>query len=47
MPTNGGIMAIIAATGVKYNDWIRLIWKSWRLLLLLGLISIFIALIWF
>ncbi|MDF2158276.1 Na+/H+ antiporter NhaC family protein [Algoriphagus sp. CAU 1675] len=47
VPTNGGMMAIIAAAGVKYNDWIRYIWKSWLLLLLLGLISIFIALIWF
>ncbi len=46
-PTNGGMMAVIAAAGVKYDDWISYIWKSWLMLMLLGLISVLIALFWF
>jgi uncharacterized ion transporter superfamily protein YfcC len=47
VPTNGGMMAVIAAAAVPFNDWIRYIWKSWLLLMGIGLISILIALIWF
>lgn len=47
VPTNGGMMAVIAAASVPFNDWIRYIWKSWLLLMGIGLISILIALIWF
>lgn len=46
-PTNGGMMAVIAAAGIKYNNWIGYLWKSWLLLMALGLISVLIALIWF
>ncbi|WP_192349579.1 YfcC family protein [Algoriphagus sp. Y33] len=46
-PTNGGMMAVIAAAGIKYDDWIAYLWKSWLLLMVLGLISVFIALFWF
>lgn len=46
-PTNGGMMAVIAAAGIKYNSWISYLWKSWLLLIALGLISVFIALFWF
>lgn len=46
-PTNGGMMAVIAAAGVQYQDWIRFIIKSWLSLLGISLISLFIALIWF
>ncbi|PZX49652.1 YfcC family protein [Algoriphagus chordae] len=46
-PTNGGMMAVLAAAGIKYNHWISYIWKSWLLLMGLGLISVLIALIWF
>lgn len=46
-PTNGGMMAVIAAAGVQYQDWIRFIFKSWLILLGISLISLFIALIWF
>lgn len=46
-PTNGGMMAVIAAAGIKYNNWIGYLWKSWLLLMGLGLISVLIALFWF
>ena len=47
IPNNGGMMAVIAAAGVKYNHWISYIWKSWLLLMGIGLISVLFALIWF
>jgi uncharacterized ion transporter superfamily protein YfcC len=47
IPNNGGMMAVIAAAGIKYNHWISYIWKSWLLLMSLGLISVLFALIWF
>jgi uncharacterized ion transporter superfamily protein YfcC len=47
IPNNGGMMAVIAAAGIKYNQWISYIWKSWLLLMSLGLISVLFALIWF
>lgn len=46
-PTNAGMMAIIAAVGVQYNDWIKFIFKTWLVLIGISLISLFIALIWF
>ncbi|WP_425638400.1 YfcC family protein [Algoriphagus yeomjeoni] len=46
-PTNGGMMAVIAAAGIKFNNWISYLWKSWLLLMGLGLISVLIALFWF
>ncbi|WBL45066.1 YfcC family protein [Algoriphagus halophytocola] len=46
-PTNGGMMAIIAAAGIKFNHWISYLWKSWLILMGLGLISVLIALFWF
>ncbi|WP_144604331.1 YfcC family protein [Algoriphagus algorifonticola] len=46
-PTNGGMMAVIAAAGIKFNDWIKFIIKSWLAVIGICLISIFIALIWF
>jgi uncharacterized ion transporter superfamily protein YfcC len=41
------MMAVVAAAGIKYNSWISYLWKSWLLLMALGLISVFIALFWF
>lgn len=46
-PTNGTMMAIIAAAGIKFNDWIAYIWKSWLILLGIGLLSVLIGLFWF
>jgi uncharacterized ion transporter superfamily protein YfcC len=36
-PTNGALMAMLAATGVRYDEWLR--FASWRLglLVLLGI----------
>lgn len=47
IPNNGGMMAVIAAAGIGYNEWIKYIWKSWLLLLGIGLISSILALLWF
>ncbi len=46
-PTNGGMMAVIAAVGVNYKDWISYIWKSFLLLMVLGLISVILATVYF
>ncbi|TFV94227.1 YfcC family protein [Algoriphagus kandeliae] len=46
-PTNGGMMAVVAAAGVKFNDWIRFIIKSWLAVVGICLLSLIIALIWF
>lgn len=47
LPINGRMMAVIAAAGIGYNDWMGYIWKSWLLLLGIGLISSLLALLWF
>jgi uncharacterized ion transporter superfamily protein YfcC len=47
IPNNGGMMAVIAAAGVAYNEWIKYIWKSFALMLGIGLISCLLALFWF
>lgn len=47
VPSNGALMAILVASGVAYNSWISYIWKSWLLLLGIGLISSILALLWF
>lgn len=47
IPNNGGMMAVIAAAGVAYDRWIAYVWKSFLLLLGLGLISAILALFWF
>jgi len=46
-PTNGGMMAVIAAVGVNYKDWFTYIWKSFLLLMVLGLISVILATVYF
>lgn len=46
-PTNGGMMAVIAAAGINYKDWIAYLWKSWLLLMVLGLISVILGIIYF
>lgn len=47
IPNNGALMAVIAATGVAYDKWIVYVWKSFLLVLGLGLISSILALFWF
>lgn len=43
-PTNGALMAILAAAGVRYDDWIRFVGPWYVALVGLGAISIAIAL---
>lgn len=46
-PTNGGMMAIIAAGGLSYKDWISYIWKSWLALVLFALGITLLGIVWF
>lgn len=43
-PTNGTILAILAAANIKFNDWVAYIWKSWLLIMGIGLLAVIIAL---
>ena len=42
-PTNGALMAIIAAAGVRYEEWIRFVFPMWLLLSALGAMAIVTA----
>ncbi len=42
-PTNGALMAMLAAAGVRYEDWIRFVIPLWSLLMLLGAVAITVA----
>jgi uncharacterized ion transporter superfamily protein YfcC len=42
-PTNGALMAILAAAGVRYERWMRMALPLWIALLALGLAAIAIA----
>jgi len=44
-PTNGGLMAILAAAGVPYGKWIRFLAPIYAGLFLLGLIAVGIAIL--
>ncbi|MBN3518854.1 YfcC family protein [Algoriphagus lutimaris] len=46
-PTNGGMMAVIAAAGVNYKEWFSYILKSWLFLMVLGLISVILGIVYF
>ena len=46
-PTNGGMMAIIAAGGISYKDWIAYIWKSWVFVAIFGLLISIVGIFWF
>ena len=43
-PTNGTILAILAAANIKFNHWVSYIWKSWLLIMGIGLLAVIIAL---
>ena len=45
-PTNGTILAVLAAANIKFNNWIGYIWKSWLLIFSIGLLAVIIALFW-
>lgn len=42
-PTNGALMAIIAAAGVRFGDWFRFALPLWAMLVALGMISLLLA----
>jgi uncharacterized ion transporter superfamily protein YfcC len=42
-PTNGALMAMLAAAGVRYEDWIRFVLPLWALLMLLAAVGLTIA----
>lgn len=42
-PTNGALMAMLAATGVRYDVWLRFVLRLWGLLMLLGAAGLLIA----
>ncbi|WP_026950133.1 YfcC family protein [Algoriphagus mannitolivorans] len=46
-PTNGGMMAIIAAGGISFKDWIAYIWKSWVFVAIFGLLISILGIFWF
>ncbi|MGH9239865.1 MAG: YfcC family protein [Vicinamibacterales bacterium] len=39
-PTNGALMAVIAAANVRYDEWIRFAWPAWLMLTALGAAAI-------
>jgi uncharacterized ion transporter superfamily protein YfcC len=43
-PTNGGLMAVLAAAGVRYDEWLRFVVPVWALLALLGATAVVVAL---
>jgi uncharacterized ion transporter superfamily protein YfcC len=43
-PTNGGLMAVLAAAGVRYDEWLRFAGPLMALLTALGAIAVVIAL---
>jgi len=44
-PTNGGLMAILAAANVPYGKWIRFLAPLYAGLFLLGLVAVGIAIV--
>jgi uncharacterized ion transporter superfamily protein YfcC len=42
-PTNGALMAMLAATGVRFDEWLRFALRLWGLLMLLGAAGLLLA----
>jgi uncharacterized ion transporter superfamily protein YfcC len=42
-PTNGALMAMLAATGVRYDEWLGFVFRLWGLLMLLGAAGLLLA----
>jgi uncharacterized ion transporter superfamily protein YfcC len=42
-PTNGALMAILAATGVPYEKWMKMILPLWAALFALGFVAVAVA----
>ncbi|MCH8961779.1 MAG: YfcC family protein [Bacteroidetes bacterium] len=45
VPTNGGLMAILVAARVNYNDWLRFIGKAYAVLFGIGMVALLIAMV--
>jgi uncharacterized ion transporter superfamily protein YfcC len=43
-PTNGGLMAVLAAAGVRYDEWLRFAAPWWASLMALGAAALIVAL---
>jgi len=43
-PTNGALMAVLAAARLRYDDWLRFVLPMWALMFALGAASVLIAL---
>jgi uncharacterized ion transporter superfamily protein YfcC len=39
-PTNGALMAMLAAAGVRYEDWLKFAVRLWAFLMVLGAIAL-------
>ena len=44
-PTNGALMAMLAATGVRYDEWMRFALRLWGALFMLGAVAILVAIL--
>jgi uncharacterized ion transporter superfamily protein YfcC len=42
-PTNGALMAMLAAAGVRYEEWLRFVLPIYALLVLLALMALAVA----
>jgi len=42
-PTNGALMAIIAAAGVRYDEWLKFVVRLFVLLFVLGIIAVMVG----
>ena len=43
-PTNGALMAVLAAAGVRYDQWLKFVLPMWVLLTVMGGVAILVAL---
>jgi uncharacterized ion transporter superfamily protein YfcC len=44
-PTNGALMAVLAAAGVRYEDWLAAAFRIWLLLQILGIAAVVVAIL--
>ena len=42
-PTNGALMAMLAAAGVRYEEWFRFVAPLWGILMLLSALALVVA----
>jgi uncharacterized ion transporter superfamily protein YfcC len=44
-PTNGALMAVLAAAGVRYDEWMRSAWKMIAIVAGLGAVAVVVAVV--